>query len=110
MVGWLKGCNKIPDRTLRKKCMSEVLGGVNFWRNTLFAILIETTFRKREVRKEFSNFAAEARKYTPLLLLKIYCFLPLVLAPKSVHHWAWRKYEVYRAKKNQQAPKFDADR
>lgn len=110
MVGWLKGCNKIPDKVLRKKCMHEVLGGKNFWQNTIFAILIETTFRKREVRKEYANFSAEARKYTPWLLLKIYMLLPLVLAPKSVHRWCWRKYEAYRERKNQRAPKFDADR
>lgn len=110
LVGWLKGCNKIPDRALRKKCMHEVLGGANFWRNTIFAILIETTFRKREVRQEYSNFMAEARKWTPLLLLKICLLLPLVWAPKSVHRYCWAKYEGYRARKNQKPPQFDADR
>jgi glycosyltransferase involved in cell wall biosynthesis len=110
LVGWLKGCNKIPDKVLRKKCMSEVLGGKNFWRNTIFAILIETTFRKREVRHEYSNFVAEARKRTPLLLLKIYSLLPLVWAPKSVHRFCWAKFEAYRARKNQKPPQFDADR
>ena len=110
MVGWLKGCNKIPDPILRRKCMSEVLGGKNFWQNTIFAILIETTFRKKEVRKEYSNFLAEARKHTPLLLCKISMLLPLVWAPKSIHRWCWAKYEAYRARKNQVPPQFDADR
>jgi len=110
LVGWLKGCNKIPDRVLRRKCMSEVLGGLWFWRNTIFAILIETTFRKREVRKEYRNFAAEARKFNPWLLFKIYLLLPLVLAPKPVHRWCWAKFEAYRARQNQTAPQFDADR
>jgi glycosyltransferase involved in cell wall biosynthesis len=110
MVGWLRGSNKIEDPVLRRKCMSEVLSGKKFWLNTIFAILIETTFRKREVRREYRNFAAEARKFTPLLLLKIYMLLPLVLAPKSVHRFCWRKYEEYRARKNQRAPQYDADR
>lgn len=90
--------------------MSEVLGGMHFWRNSIFAILIETNFRKREVRKEFSYFMAEARKFTPMLLLKIMLLLPLVWAPKSVHRYCWQKYEKYRAKLQQRTPQFDGNR
>ena len=110
LTGWLKGCNKIQDGVLRRKCMSEVLGGTNFWRNTIFAILIETTFRKSEVRREYSYYMAEARKFTPLLLLKIMSLLPLVWAPKSIHRFCWNKYENYRAKLQQGPPQFDGDR
>lgn len=108
--GWLRASNKIPDKELRKKALSEVFSGMHFWKTAIFAVLIETTFRKKEVRQEYSTFLAEARHRTPWILFKACLLLPLVLAPKSVHRACWTKYEAYRRKQSQEAPKFDGDR
>jgi len=110
MSGWLKSCRRFTSTTLRRKAISEVFAGGNFFRTILFSILMERQFRPQQARVEFRDLRAEAARTDRLIWLKLLAFRPIAVSPAFVHRALWTKFAEYRRKRGSTIPVFDEAR
>lgn len=110
LAGWIKSCRKAPRSPARAKAVSEVFGGAVFFKNLLYCVLTEKTFRPLNYWPEYKELFGQTLLFGLFLAVKVVLFLPLVLAPKGVHRLLWAWYSRYRAKKGMPLPVFDEER
>lgn len=110
LTGWAQSCRKIHDSSLRRKAAGEVFGGRIFLRNLVYCILTERVFRPAKCWEEYRDLLKESLLLSFFTAAKIALFLPLVLAPRFLIGFFWRRYEHYRTRQGSAVPNFDEHR